>query len=197
MKSTLLTLSLLLALPVFGQHDCDPAIVDPSVTRNLENVARRLNVQCPHSLNPAQFCNTVGDQLQRPDPRLGTTYDYQNRIYEAACIQPGDSVSVIQAKVQSFWNEYHDQLTCNQVNSRVRNGNILKFAIEKNSRNFINDAVRRWGVSLNHVDSSDNQTVLDFIESEMQRTRGTPNEGILRRYFDLFRANGAKHRREL
>jgi hypothetical protein len=69
--------------------------------------------------------------------------------------------------------------------------------VEKDAKEFVNDVVRRWKVDLNHVDPADGKTALDYIEVELAKAGDSSNAPILRRYYDLFRKHGAKHRREL
>jgi phosphoribosylaminoimidazole-succinocarboxamide synthase len=76
------------------------------------------------------------------------------------------------------------------------NGHILKLAIQKDSREFVYDAVSRWKVDLIVVDSS-GETVLDFVEKERVKAKGTLNEAVLAHYFEQLRKNGAKISREL
>lgn len=197
MLSRIIAFTLLVSLPAMAADDCTPTPVDAGVLRDLTSVSSRLNVECPHQLDVGSLCNAVSDQLQEQNSSAGTRYRYQTMIYQASCIESGDSVDVIKAKIQNFWNKYHDQLACNSLSFSIKNGNILKLAIEMNSRNFINDSVRRWGVNLNHIDSTDHQTVLDYIEAQLRATRGTPREQALQSYFDIFRKNGAKLSREL
>lgn len=125
-------------------------------------------------------------------------YQYQTMIFSASCVVNSDSDDVIKAKVQNFWNKYHDRLLCNQFNFNPRNGNILKLAVAKQSGRFIADAVSRWQISLNHVDDADHLTVLDYIEQRRASAgENTPYGRTLKRYYDQFKAAGAKHSREL
>ena len=50
--------------------------------------------------------------------------------------------------------------------------------------------------AMNHVDA-DNKTVLDFIDEERTKSVGTPRYATLNRYFNIFRTNGAKFKREI
>ena len=104
---------------------------------------------------------------------------------------------VVQAKIQDFWKRRGPSLTCNLIGFTVRDGSILKLAVEKNSRAFLNDAVRRWKVDLNQVDASDGRTLLDYVGDEREKARGTSNEAVMQRYYEMLRREGARHRHEL
>ena len=197
MLKRIFAFTLLISTTAYAADTCDSAVIEPGVINSLVGVSERLNTTCPNQLNPGQLCNAVNDQVEETVDNIGTRFNYQTRIYRAACVEQTDSPGVVQAKIQNFWNQYHSELNCNLLGFSVRGGSILKLAVERDSSNFINDAVRRWKVNLNHVDSVDNKTVLDFIEAEMTRSRGTPNENIMRRYHNLFRTNGAKYSREI
>ncbi len=188
---------LLISIPVFAADDCDPQVIDQNVIRDLQQVSSRINLECPNQVNVTQLCNAVADQIAETNSSSNNKYSYQTKIYQAACVENGDSAEIVQAKVQNFWNRYHSQLNCTQLGFTINNGHILKLAVEKNSRDFINDAIRKWKVSLNHVDSADQRTVLDYIEQELNNSKGTALEPTLQRYFNLFRSNGAKFKREL
>lgn len=197
MLSKIIAFSLMITLPAFAADDCDPQVIDQNVINDLTRVSERMNLECPNQVNVADLCLFVAENNRETDTNAGTTFAYQTRIYRAACVNPQqDSAQVIQAKIQNFWNRYHDQLSCNVPNSIVRDGNILKLAVDRSSTDFINDSVRRWKVNLNHVDA-DNKTVLDFIEAERTKSVGTPRHAILNRYFTIFRSNGAKFKREI
>ncbi|MFL5784461.1 MAG: hypothetical protein ACJ76H_07635 [Bacteriovoracaceae bacterium] len=197
MLSRILLLTLMVSMNAFAADDCSPTVIDPNVLKDLSGVASKMKIECPNQINAAEFCTAVGMQLSETNPANGTRYSYQTKIYKAACVETNDSPEVIQAKIQNFWNRYHDQLVCNQLGSMVKNGNVLKLAVEKNSNEFINDTVRRWHVNLNHVDNSDHKTVLDFIDEQLAQAQGTPLEATLRRYQTLFKNNGAKNSRDL
>lgn len=197
MLSRIVAFSLLISIPSFAADDCDPQVIDPNIVRDLQQVSSRMNVECPNQVNVEELCQFVAENLSETNASQGTRFVYQTRIYRGACVNPQtDSAEVIQAKIQNFWNRYHDKLTCNIPNSIVRDGNILKLAVDRSSTDFINDSVRRWKVNLNHVDA-DNKTVLDFIDEERTKALGTPRHAILNRYFNIFRSNGAKFKREI
>lgn len=197
MLSRIVAFSLLISIPVFAADDCDPQVIDKNVVDDLAQVSKRMNMECPNQVNVAELCMFVAENNRETDASIGTTFAYQSRIFKAACVDPhADSSDVIQAKMQNFWNRYHDKLICNVSNSIVRDGNILKLAVDRSSTDFINDSVRRWKVNLNHIDA-DNKTVLDFIDEERTRSAGTPRVAVLNRYFTIFRSNGAKFRREI
>jgi len=196
MLSRIIAFSLLITLPAFAGDECQNIPVSSEIVVQLEGVSKRLNIECPNQVNVSELCHAVGGQLfetQNTDYK----YIYQTKIYRAACVETSDSPEVVRLKVQNFWNKFHSGLNCSQLGFSVRNGHILKLAVERNSRDFINDAIRKWKVSLNHVDDSDQKTVLDYIEAELARAKGTSMEPVIQRYFTLFRSNGAKYKREL
>lgn len=199
MLSRLLAFSLLVSVPVFADDDCEPAVVPPEIIRNLTSVSDRMNIECPNQIHVGNFCAAVENQTDELDPSHPTiSFRYQTLIYNASCVQPNDSEATIKAKIQNFWNRYHGTLTCIRQNFNPRDGNILKLAIARQSEPFIEDTLRSWQVSLNHVDSVDNMTVLDYID--LRKREAGSNQSLIRiyqRYYDQFRAAGAKHKRDL
>ena len=155
---------------------------------------------CKAQIVPADLCDAVAGQILETDPSRRTHYTFQTKIYAASCVdESADSAEVIQQRIQVFWLVAEPTLTCSQLNFSVKDGHILKLAVERNSRDFINDVVRKWKLSLNHVDRSDGRTVLDYIAAELAQARSTNPDlvPILQRYFDLFRSRGAKYASEL
>jgi hypothetical protein len=197
MLKRFIAIGLMISIPAFAADNCDQQVIDQDIVKDLQQVSSRMNVECPNSVNASDLCDAVSGQVLETDSRQTTRYTFQTKILRASCVETSDSPEIVQAKVQNFWNKYHDKLNCSQINFTIRNGHILKLAVERNSRDFINDAVRKWKVNLNHVDPADQKTVLDYIESELTKSRGTSLEPVLQRYFTLFRTNGAKHKREL
>lgn len=195
MKLRVIAFGLLISLSGVAD-DCDPTVVDPGVLKDLGKVAAKMNTECPNQVDVADLCQFVAEKVTETSPGAKTSYVYQSKIYKAACVEAGDSPKVIQAKVQNFWNRYHDKLVCSALNSTVQNGHILKLAVDRSSTEFINDTVRRWRVNLNHVDS-DKKTVLDFIDEERKKAAGTQRLSTLDRYYQIFRTNGAKYSSEI
>lgn len=197
MLGRIIVFTFLLSVPAFAADECQPTVIAPDIIRNLTSVSERMDIECPNQINVEELCRFVAENLSESNSTVGTRFVYQTRIYRAACVNPQqDSAEVIQAKVQNFWNRYHDSLVCNVPHSIVRNGNILKLAVDSSSTDFINDSVRRWKVNINHVDA-DNKTVLDFIDEERTKSVGTSRHATLNRYFNIFRSNGAKFKREI
>jgi hypothetical protein len=187
--------AVLLAVPA-AADECKPQPVDPAVRNALAQVAERQGQACPRAVDAQQFCNTVSDQI--PDSSGSPDrYVYQTMIREAACIQLGDGPDMVRGKVQAFWNQEHARLTCSQLGYSIRNGHVLKLAIERNSKDVVNDMVRKWQVDLNHVDPADGRTVLDYVADGLVREKGTGMDLILQRYDTLLRRHGAKRRSEL
>lgn len=199
MLSRFIAFTLLMSVSAFAADDCSQTAIDQGVIRNLTRVSSRLNVECPNQLNAQDFCSSVEGQTIETEPMHDSIlYTYQTQIYRASCIEASDDEATIRAKIQNFWNRYHDSLTCNQFNFNPRNGSILKLAVARKSDPFINHAVSVWRVDLNHVDTVDQMTVLDYIAA--RRSEAAPGSTLYRtldQYYKTFRDAGAKLKREL
>ncbi|QEC42658.1 hypothetical protein [Pseudobacter ginsenosidimutans] len=124
-------------------------------------------------------------------------YRFEEKIYKLANVEIGkDSAGMIRSKVQQFWIQNEEHLTCDALSFNVAKGSIIKFAISRMFDDFIEDIIE-WGVALNKVDTSDNRTVLDYIADEQSKSKGTALEPVYIRYYKQFRTAGAKHRKEL
>lgn len=145
----------------------------------------------PHSVT--QICNAVADQLTDRSTRL--FYQHRNLFFgysRASNLRdPGDHIA---KKVQHFWATYNQSLFCSQLGFTIPSGSLLKLAIERDSRQFINDVARRWNLWLNGLDQT-GETVLDFVDAEIER--GGALVGQMRTYRDILTRSGAKRAAEL
>jgi hypothetical protein len=149
------------------------------------------------NLNVEDLCSVVANQNPETDPAKGTRFHYQTLMFRAAGVRPGvDSPESTREKMQLFWNRHQHELNCNLLNSTV-DGHILRLAMDRAAREFVNDVVRRWRLDLNHVDPRDGTTALDWIEEDIRRHAGTPRESGSRQLRDLLIRNGARPGREL
>lgn len=149
------------------------------------------------NLDPGELCQFVAENLSESNASRGTRYVYQTRLFAAAGVDPHtDTREVISRKMKAWWSKNQHRLICNVPHSIVRDGSILKLAVDSSSSEFINDAVRRWRVDLNRIDA-DGTTVLDFIDAEREKARESPRFATLNRYYNIFASGGAKHARDL
>ena len=154
---------------------------------------------CPKPVHAANLCAAVADQTVELEPRHpAVMYQYQSLVYDAACVEAQDPEPVVVEKIQAFWNRYGSTLTCRPFDFTPRDGNILKLAVAEQADPFIVDVLSIWRVDLNRVDPVDGMTVLDFIELRQQEAGSNANlVGTYQRFFDRFRAAGAKRAAEL
>jgi hypothetical protein len=154
-------------------------------------------IGCPNNQKLDQLCSAIINKREEHDSPIPTIkHRYQSIILNASCADRSkDTPEEIQRKVQAFWDKYGKQLSCDAF--IVNNGNILKLGVFKLFDDFVMDLTRRWKVDFNYIDPADNLTLLDFIQSEIERYKGSPREAVLKRYYKQFQEAGAKHRSEL
>lgn len=182
-----LALVFLIACSPFGASAAPLALAPAAVS----------DVQCSDPKKLRMLCMYVGGMSEDPEPRGRYRYKYQRKLFEAACVDlEKDSEATIAAKVSRVWRQYEDSLTCDNSRFDVVNGNLLKYAVNIKFDVFLYDVVD-WKVNLNRVDSSDNRTVLDYVEYQMRINKGNASFRILESYYALLRKAGAKHQREL
>jgi hypothetical protein len=158
--------------------------------------AGALQRTCPDRLKLSNLCLMVGNKV--PDePGSNYKFAYQRKISEAACVDPSDSKEVARKKIQEMWRQYEGEMLCNAPSFIVPNGNILKLAVSSSFNQFLFQAAKMWQVDLNRVDETDHRTVLDYVEYELQREKGTVLERDLQAYYDMLRSAGAKRASEL
>lgn len=148
----------------------------------------------------SKLVGICGDVFQQSQASHDTPYmyEYERKLHEAACADPEkDSEEIVNKKLQNMWIKLDKNLKCDTANWEVPKGNILKYAIKVKSFDLITSAAELWHVNLNSIDSTDSRTLLDYVESEMERNKGDRLEGVLKGYYKILRNAGAKHRKEL
>lgn len=154
---------------------------------------------CPNAEKLDQFCSSVGGIEEDDQVTSGPKYQYyyQRQVFEAACVAPSDPAEVRNRKIAQMWKRFEDkELVCNNLQFDVANGSVIKYAASRGIDPFIRDVIR-WQVNLNKVDKTDKRTVLDYVQAHADRAKGMETEKTLRRYYDMLRKAGAKHRHEL
>lgn len=144
------------------------------------------------------ICMMVESRSKDPNPLGHYEYTFQRKLLDAACVDwPNDSEEVIAFKVRRMWLIFENtHLVCNSVKFDTTNGNILKFAVASRFDHVIFNATQ-WGVHLNRIDEVDKLTVLDYVENQLKKHKGTVTESTLRKYYKQLRDAGAKYSWEL
>lgn len=176
--------------------DCDEVTEVERKAADLVRVAAK-NQECPSMEPLGDLCYQVSSRTKDPKSDDDEDYIYRTKIFAASCADPSvDSDEVVKKKIQKFWSKFKDKLTCDVNNFDVSNGNIIKYAVSHKFESFIED-VAEWGVDLNRIDPYDKRTVLDYVDYELKRLKGTSLESELKRYKETLRNAGAKYAREL
>jgi hypothetical protein len=124
-------------------------------------------------------------------------WEYQASLLAAAGADPTkDSEEQIGKKIAAMFRRYPDVFKCSNALFDVSNGSLIKFGVNLRFDEFILD-IASWNVDVNFVDEADGKTVLDYISMQIEEQKGNASEKVLRRYYDLLRKHGAKHRSEL
>lgn len=153
--------------------------------------------RCPDISKAIGICAMVSSRIKDTLPNSQFEYRYERAVYEAACVDPNvDDEQKIVRNVNSFFVNARPQLQCQGADFDVVEGNIFKYAISSRAFGFINQSIDEWHVDLNWIDK-DQTTLLDYVENQVSRARGTHNEEQLRNYYNKLKKNGAKHGSEL
>ncbi len=152
---------------------------------------------CPNSAKLRNICNLITTRDRDKTRGSNFEYLYEKAIYEASCADyNADGDALIAKKISSMFESNRNRLLCHGVDFDVVEGNILKYAISSRAFGLINSAIEEWRVNLNWIDP-DGTTLLDYIGSQIPRTKGTPNERMIKIYYDRVRRAGGRHRHEL
>ncbi|MGV3658142.1 MAG: hypothetical protein ACO1NX_09310 [Chitinophagaceae bacterium] len=139
---------------------------------------------------------TIETRSKVEKPVLPYEYTFIYKLFSAACVDPVDSEEVIAQKIRRMWIKYEDRLICNSLKFDTTDGNIIMYAVASMFDHFI-FYVTKWGVNLNRVDEYDQRTVLDYIQFQINKNKGSSIEGTLQKYFKQVRAAGGKFASEL
>lgn len=150
---------------------------------------------CPPPAKLPAVCMAISNAQKDTSGKY--TFHYEKLIYDAACVKFSDAEEVRNDKIRRMWRANEDKLVCNSPRFDVQQGNVLKYAASVRFEDFLFDAAMIWKVDLNRVDPSDGRTVLDYVQKEIERNKGTSVESKLRSYYDMLRSSGAKHQSEL
>lgn len=122
-------------------------------------------------------------------------YEYEEKIYAAACVNAKDDEKATAAKIRYMWSVVKP--TCTGSDFEVNRGSILKYALKVRAYDLVRQAAESWNVDLNDVDDTDGRTVLDYVDKEIVKHRGSDDESVLRMFWQVLRKQGAKYAREL
>jgi len=189
MKRSLLLLSLCTCFTVFAQESeyDDPADNAGVVVNKVEES------ECPKPM--VGFCLMVSGRMK--DKTGKNKYFYQSKMAEASCIDTEkDSPETQRQKIQNAWANSEENLKCTSTGFDVSDGHIVKYAVAEKFDDFIND-VAKWKINLNKIDKSDGRTVLDYIQHQIDSSKGNPLEEKYQNYYNRLKAAGAKHKSEL
>jgi hypothetical protein len=154
---------------------------------------------CPNRRKFKNLCMMIGDRTLNDDPATEKQikYMYHKRLLEAGCVDlEKDSELVKVEKIQKAWKTYEDDLKCNNSTFDVKDGHIVKYAVADKFDDFVDD-VAKYRLSMNKIDSADGMTVLDYVQDNLNKAKGSAFEAKYRSYYDKLRKAGAKHRSEL
>lgn len=129
-------------------------------------------------------------------------YAYEDRLWQMSGVDPKDARLVIIAKVQKMMYGNWPLCRCNNISFGDRDGNLLKYSVNRNFSIFVDDMVETYGIDINKIDPANGETLLDFMEKEIDRYRKLSNSAErvkeLREIANHFVEDyGAKHASEL
>lgn len=145
------------------------------------------------------ICMMIGDRTASEVDGSKLKYMIEDCFYAAAKVDRStDNDEAISKKISAMWKVYQQTgyTGCNASTFDIREGNILKYAVADKFEEFLEDAIK-WKLDLNKVDFYDQMTLLDYIEYNISRAKGSALEARYQKYYNMFRKAGAKHKKEL
>jgi len=172
---------------------------DSAVEKHANDILKVTSAMsgCADASKLVGICLDVLDKSSAPvdSPYM---YNYDKKIHEAACADPEkDSEEIVNKKIRNMWSKLDKDLKCDRANWEVPKGGILKYAVKMQAFDLISSAAEIWKLDLNITDPTDDRTLLDYVEHEINRNKGDRLERILKGYYQILRKAGAKHKKEL
>lgn len=132
-------------------------------------------------------------------PSNTRAYLYRDMMRKAAGVDMAvDDRPTETAKMQRWWNAHQHQLKCNVTNSVVRDGHIMRLAVDRSQGEFIRDVVFRWKLDINYRDPKDGGTVLDWIDDQLVTNNYNTNHTfLLNRWKTMLETYGGKRAKDL
>ena len=136
----------------------------------------------------------VDSRTRVPNPSGRYKYLYQQKLFEAACVDMDkDDEETTTRKMQIMWEQHHGQLICNSLQFDVIDGSIVKYAAHTLFDEFLYDMID-WKIDLNRPDAQDGRNILDYLRDKIERANpGSATRNKMQEYYDLFSKAGARH----
>lgn len=198
MRSVIATFLILTSFAVHAtEADCEDKTIQDMQPVMAVAAAAQEETMCPNPKKLRGLCMFVSSKEEDSNPQGRFVWKYQRKLLEAACIDvKKDSEEEIGKKIAKVWKDNEATLICNNTKFDVANGNIIKFAVNLKFDEFLID-VTKWKVNLNKVDETDGRTVLDYVQSQIAANKGLATEPVLKKYYQMLKDAGAKHKSEL
>jgi hypothetical protein len=198
MRSAIITLFLFTTFAVNAREaDCEDKTINALKPVMAVATVAQEETLCPNPKKLRGLCMFVSSKEEDPNPQGRFVWKYQRKLLEAACIDvKKDNEEEIGKKIAKVWKDNEATLICNNTKFDVANGNIIKFAVNLKFDEFLID-VTKWKVNLNKVDETDGRTVLDYVQSQIDANKGLATEPVLKKYYQMLKDAGAKHKWEL
>lgn len=182
---------------VFSQEeDCEEE-TPKLIAAVMKTAKEEEEKNCPNKKKFKNLCMMIDGRSADDKGDGKVKYMYQRRILEGSCVDiDKDSPQVRNEKIRKAWSKVENELFCNNTQFDIQNGSLIKFAVASKFDNFIEDVIE-WKVNLNKVDSTDQNTVLDYVKVHIDRNKGNPIAQKLQIYYDRLKKAGAKHKSEL
>jgi len=126
------------------------------------------------------FCLNVKQGLVEPDDSP-FIYAFERSLWEMSCAKAGsDSEEKAKEKIRKMWNKYKLCFACDMLGFSVPNGNILKLSMDSAFPDFVDMMVRDYKVVYDFKDPADGKTLLEFVESEIEKFKSYSNDNSLK-----------------
>ncbi len=174
---------------------------------SLQLVAQEVKDDCdcpePTKEQFSKVCVSIYQKSGAHDPTYAS-FSYQENLWRLACVDPAkDSKAEKARKIQCMWNKYRTLFRCyGYPTSIASDANVIKFSMDTGFTPFIYESIRYNKLDMNFIDPADGKTPLDWMQERITWIQNSHPVDVrkleeYKRYYKLFRDNGAKHANEL
>jgi hypothetical protein len=182
--------------------DCEKSSKFDKNLSELETVAE-IAEECPAPTRNqfTRVCNSIYERKKAPEgSKFGDKY--QEDLWEISCADPTkDSPELANSKIQKMWNNHREDFRCyGYTGVTVADSNVAKFSADTGFPAFLIVAVKKYKLDMNFKDPADGQTLMDFLQENINRYKGTAYTGKTEEYEKLYKMMaqaGAKHSKDL
>jgi hypothetical protein len=158
----------------------------------LKIVAQERN-SCPYTDGLTELKSAI-DQRLRDSSITGYNWVHFDILSKVACADKTSDKQLQQARMQLMWQQYKNEPVAKDTTLTLKE--LLCYAVAKRYGPLLLEAANRWKLDLNAIDENRYQTVLDYLDEQINDA-DEKTKLMLNEYRTVLTNAGAKNRNEI